>query len=117
MPKPLNNSSNNKQQDISRFESLFDDLKRNFPNNYTKTIGIVSVVDQQLYLTNNQTLVANYRISTAEAGIGNQSGSYQTPLGIHRIAEKFGDKAALGSIFKARKNTHQIAEIITDPMA
>jgi len=119
MAGPNKKTSNTKQHDISRFESLIDDLKRRYPQYSNQlnqqTIAIVSAVDQQLYLIKNQSLEKSYLISTAEVGIGNISGSYQTPLGLHKIAEKFGDNAPIASIFKARKNTQQIADIILDP--
>lgn len=122
-------------KDISRFKSLIDDLKRQYSdsnksnqeqsktNDQNKTnynredqkILIVSIAEQRLYCLKNQKLHSNYSISTAEAGIGNKSGSYQTPIGIHRVAEKIGDKTPIASIFKARKNTQSIAEIILNP--
>jgi len=122
MPQASNNS-NHKQQDISRFESLIDDLKRRFLeyfNQVTKqsteqTVLIVSIAAQQLYLIKNQKLRSSYPISSAEMGIGNQSGSYQTPLGVHQVSEKFGENASIASIFKARKNTHIIAKILNTP--
>src|SRR5438552_3116719 len=43
-----------------------------------------------------------YPISTSRFGIGIQEGSMKTPLGRFRIAEKIGDGAAPGTIFKAR---------------
>jgi hypothetical protein len=44
-----------------------------------------------------------YRISTSKFGIGQIAGSYQTPLGLHRIAEKIGDGCPAGTVFKSRK--------------
>jgi len=124
MPQTSNNS-NNKQKDISCFKSLFDDLKRHFSERFSQvtektvqqqstqqTILIVSIAEQQLYLIKNQKLKSSYSISSAEAGVGNQSGSYQTPLGIHYISEKFGENTTIATIFKARKNTHAIAKIL-----
>lgn len=136
---PTSNNSNCKPKDIRRFESLLDDLKRRFSeyfeqvtkqatkqsiNQLTKrpknqsseqTVVIVSIATQQLYLLKNQELRAHYPISSAEAGIGNQSGSNQTPLGIHQISEKFGENSPLATIFKGRKNTHTIAKILNTP--
>ena len=122
MPQGSNNSYNLKK-DMSRFESLIDDLKRRFPKYFQQTSKqsteqmflIVSVAAQQLYLFKNQEISSSYLISSAEAGIGNLSGSNQTPLGVHRISEKFGDNAPIATIFKARKNTYSIAEILNIP--
>ena len=44
-----------------------------------------------------------YRISTSKFGIGQISGSNQTPLGLHRIAEKIGAGCEAGTVFKGRK--------------
>ena len=41
--------------------------------------------------------------STSKFGIGQVAGSNCTPLGLHRIAEKHGDGAESGTVFKARK--------------
>lgn len=60
-------------------------------------------------LTDNTT--RQYSISTAQAGVGNTSGSYQTPLGWHVIYEKIGAGAAPLAIFRARQATGEIATI------
>src|SRR5213082_3786603 len=62
----------------------------------------VSVRDQRLILTRDGEELRSYPISTSRFGIGIQEGSMKTPLGIFRIAEKIGDGAAPGTIFKAR---------------
>jgi hypothetical protein len=53
-----------------------------------------------------------YSISTAKKGIGNISGSYQTPIGQHSICEKLGDGVPLYTIFKFRENTGTICNQI-----
>ena len=116
MPQTSKNL-NHKQQDISRFKSLLNDLKRRFPKYFEQiseqSILIVSIEKQQLYHLNNQKLYTCYPISSAENGIGNQSGSNKTPLGVHRISEKFGKDAPIATIFKARQDTKKFAKIIT----
>src|SRR5436853_7211032 len=62
----------------------------------------VSVRDQRLILTRVGEELRSYPISTSRFGIGTQEGSMKTPLGRFRIAEKIGDGAAPGTIFKAR---------------
>ncbi|MGC3956723.1 MAG: L,D-transpeptidase [Verrucomicrobiota bacterium] len=44
-----------------------------------------------------------YIISTSKFGIGQIAGSNQTPLGLHRIAEKIGAGCEPGTVFKGRK--------------
>lgn len=41
--------------------------------------------------------------STSKYGIGQVQDSNQTPLGLHRIAQKIGDGVPSGTVFKARK--------------
>ncbi len=41
--------------------------------------------------------------STSKYGVGQVQGSNQTPLGLHRIAQKIGDGVPAGTVFKARK--------------
>ena len=40
--------------------------------------------------------------STSRFGIGQIEGSNKTPLGLHRVAQKFGDALPAGAVFKAR---------------
>jgi hypothetical protein len=48
-------------------------------------------------------LIREYVISTSKFGIGQVAGSNQTPLGLHRIAEKIGAGCEPGTVFKGRK--------------
>ncbi|MEI7731015.1 MAG: L,D-transpeptidase [Verrucomicrobiota bacterium] len=43
-----------------------------------------------------------FTISTSRFGVGQQSGSNQTPLGLHRIAEKIGGGWPMGTVFRSR---------------
>jgi hypothetical protein len=68
-----------------------------------KGVGIwISVARQRLYLIKDYHLYSLYPCSTASAGIGNKAGSYQTPLGWHKIAERIGDGLPKGAILKER---------------
>lgn len=62
----------------------------------------VSVARQQLAVIEKGQIVALYPCSTAANGIGNRSGSYQTPLGWHEIGERYGDGLPWGAVFKER---------------
>ena len=67
---------------------------------------------QQLYLweafADGDMLIRQYPVSTAANGAGEHSGSYCTPRGRHRIAEKIGAGAALHAAFKSRQPTGEI---------
>ena len=46
--------------------------------------------------------------SPASAGVGAEAGSNKTPPGWHRVAERFGEGAPLGTVFVSRKTTGRI---------
>ena len=62
----------------------------------------ISIKDQRLTLTRDGESIRSYPVSTSRFGIGTEEGSMKTPLGNFRVAERIGDGAALGTIFKAR---------------
>ncbi len=67
---------------------------------------------QRLYLwepyPEGDMLIREYPISTAKNGLGETSGSYCTPRGRHRIAQKIGDKQPLYAVFKTRVPTGEV---------
>ena len=106
-----------KMPTINAFQPLINDLKQRFPTSRLDPLIIISASEQRLYLIQNNQVTESHLISTAEAGLGNQSGSNKTPLGVHRVAQKFGDGAPAGTIFKSRMNTRRVAKILTQPGA
>jgi len=76
---------------------------------------VVDISEQLLIVYNTKnSILKSYPISTSKYGIGNQANSNKTPLGKHIVANKIGYNAPLGTIFKARINTGEIATIYTD---
>jgi lipoprotein-anchoring transpeptidase ErfK/SrfK len=71
----------------------------------------IDISEQTLYLSQGNESIATYPISTSKFGIGSQAGSNKTPLGRHYIAQKIGEGAPEGTVFKARVNTGRIAKI------
>lgn len=65
----------------------------------------VHVPSQTLDLLDGDTLVRRYVISTSRFGLGTEPGSNRTPTGHFRVAEKHGDDAPTGMIFKSRQPT------------
>ena len=96
---------------------LLQDLRQRFPNYSTEQVVLIDASNQKLLLIENGQVVSRWVISTAEAGLGSRKGSNQTPLGAHRLAQKIGDGAPLGTVFRARQNTGRIAKILTAPGA
>lgn len=66
----------------------------------------VHVPSQTLDLLNDEgLLLRRYVCSTSQFGLGFTPGSHQTPTGRFRVAEKHGDGAPAGEIFKSRVAT------------
>lgn len=114
--KLVNHAKNStSSQGIEAFTPLLKDLEQRFPNHPIDPLIVVSASEQKLFLIENNQLTKSYTISTAEAGLGNKSGSNKTPLGVHQVSQKYGKGAEAGTIFKARQNTRRIANILTQP--
>lgn len=99
------------------FDGLLQKLARQFPGYDTSKLVLIDATDQKLILIEHGQEVGRWVISTAAKGLGSKKGSDQTPLGVHRIANKIGAGAPLGTIFKARANSGRIARILTAPGA
>ncbi len=52
--------------------------------------------------------VLQYGISSSKNGVGQKMGSYQTPLGRHRIRAKIGAGAPLEAVFVGRRPTGEV---------
>ena len=94
-----------------------------FSDPYIKQVtSLASYLKEQWYITSERLLIVDpsvqklfvfhedglntiYSISTSKLGLGSLAGSYKTPVGMHRIVEKYGEGVALGTIFKSRINT------------
>ncbi|MGB0846324.1 MAG: L,D-transpeptidase family protein [Thiolinea sp.] len=94
-------------------DGLIRDLQQRFPAYSPHQVILVDATAQRLMLIEHGDVVASWLISTAEKGLGSLKGSNQTPLGVHRVSKRYGDGAPLGAIFKARRNTGRIADILT----
>jgi lipoprotein-anchoring transpeptidase ErfK/SrfK len=69
---------------------------------------IVSVADQELALLSRGKVVARYPVSTSKFGIGDQPGSYRTPLGVMYVSSKVGDGLPSGAVIKSRMATGEV---------
>ncbi len=72
---------------------------------------VISAREQKLALLEKGRLVAMYPISTSKFGLGDFRGSYRTPLGQLEIADKIGDGAPAGTVFKDRRRTGEIIAV------
>jgi lipoprotein-anchoring transpeptidase ErfK/SrfK len=62
----------------------------------------VSIRDQQLTVVEDEKPIRTYPVSTSRFGIGTEEGSFRTPTGRFRVAEKIGSDMPNGTIFVGR---------------
>jgi lipoprotein-anchoring transpeptidase ErfK/SrfK len=74
----------------------------------------ISVRKQQLVLKSGRKKLANYPVSTSRFGLGSKEGSFKTPTGKFRIAEKIGDGMPLGTVFKSRRPIKATKKILRE---
>jgi lipoprotein-anchoring transpeptidase ErfK/SrfK len=86
---------------------LYQVLKK-FHYRPTSSIIVVSIQKQTLYLFKEGVLQKSYLISTAKNGVGQEEGSEKTPIGLHLIASKYGQKSPPFTIFRSKKDTGKI---------
>jgi lipoprotein-anchoring transpeptidase ErfK/SrfK len=72
---------------------------------------VISAREQKLALLEKGNLVAMYPISTSKFGLGDSRGSYRTPLGELEVADKIGDGARAGTVFKDRRRTGEVIPV------
>jgi lipoprotein-anchoring transpeptidase ErfK/SrfK len=69
---------------------------------------VISTREQKLALLDRGNVLAIYPVSTSKFGLGDWRGSRFTPLGKLQVAEKIGDNAPPGAVFKDRRRTGEI---------
>ena len=74
----------------------------------------VSVREQRLTLRSGRKKIAAYRVSTSRFGLGSKEGSFKTPTGKFRVAEKIGDGAEPGTVFKSRRPVKATLKMLRD---
>lgn len=92
-------------------------LARYYPGSPTSPLVLVDVRLQRLFALGQDGQVASYAVSTGADGIGQCNGTCQTPVGVFRVAEKFGEGAPAGRIFRGRRDTGADAPIRYEPDA
>lgn len=69
----------------------------------------ISIPSQTLHLFTPGAAPLTFPISSSRFGLGFEPGSFRTPTGRFRIAEKIGHDHPPGAVFRARKPTGEIA--------
>jgi hypothetical protein len=72
---------------------------------------VISARDQKLALLEKDKLIAMYPVSTSKFCLSDRPGSYGTPLGELEVAQKIGDGAAAGAVFKDRRRTGEVIAV------
>lgn len=82
----------------------------------SKDSHIIVYIDEQLLycLDHQDNVLYKFPVSTSNFGIGNQNGSYKTPLGMHSIAQKIGNGCALNEVFIGREPQGVFAELVDE---
>ena len=70
----------------------------------------VNIKAQTLSVTDsvNGARIKSYLVSTSKYGVGQEMGSYKTPIGKHYIRAKIGDGAPSNAVFVGRRRTGEI---------
>ncbi len=90
--------------ETARLSGIYKKL-RNFLTDPRELFLVVSIERQTLFVCSNDTIAERYNVSTSRFGNGNRENSLKTPLGIHRIREKYGAGAPPGRVFRDREDT------------
>ena len=70
---------------------------------------VISIPSQELDLwAGNQNIIRKYQISSAVNGVGQEYGSFCTPLGKHIIRAKIGTSQPVNTVFIRRRPTGEI---------
>jgi lipoprotein-anchoring transpeptidase ErfK/SrfK len=78
-----------------------------------KSVSIhISVAQQRLRLKRGRVTVRAFPISTSSFGLGTEEGSFKTPTGRFRIAQKIGDGQPIDTAYKARVPLRPTAEML-----
>ena len=105
------------QIELTGQKTIFDKINQylgGINKNYTEEMIFVSIEKQTLYHINKKEIINKYVISSGELGVGNQQGSNKTPLGLHKVKEKFGDETPENGRMIGRVFYGQIATILKD---
>ena len=88
-------------------DCLLDESIKIFDEKYPSVLAdeylLVSPKDQKLLYISNKKVKISYSISTSKYGLGCLNDSFKTPIGLHSIVEKIGDKMPIFTIFKGRR--------------
>ena len=74
----------------------------------------VNITEQKMYYIKEGGIVRTYVISSSSYGVGNKAGSNKTPIGLHKVKQKFGEETPINGKMIGRVFYGDIATIYTD---
>lgn len=74
-------------------------------------VVVVSAADQRMALVEDGVVRGKFPVSTSRFGLGDSYGSYATPTGWLKVAEKIGGQAKEGTVFKQRRPTGEVLPV------
>ena len=74
----------------------------------------VNITEQKMYYIKEGGIVKTYVISSSSYGVGNKAGSNKTPIGLHKVKQKFGEETPINGKMIGRVFYGDIATIYTD---
>jgi UDP-N-acetylmuramate--alanine ligase len=89
--------------ETARLSRIYEKLRK-FLIDPREQYLVVSIEAQTLLVCANDNIVERYDASTSRFGNGNRENSLKTPLGVHRIKEKYGANAPAGRVFRDRED-------------
>ena len=72
--------------------------------------AIVSVLKQQIYVFTDSRQYRAFPVSTSKYGLGDDLGSYKTPLGLFVVKTKIGKGLKPGEVLKSREPTGEVVQ-------
>ena len=83
-------------------------------NKSYKEVLIENNTEQKMYHIKEGKIVKTYVISSSSYGVGNKAGSNKTPIGLHKVKQKFGEKTPINGKMIGRVFYGDIVTIYSD---
>ena len=89
-------------------------IAENYISKDLNNLLFVSIEHQKLYHIKKNKVVNTFIISSSEYGAGNRAGSNKTPIGLHRVKQKYGENTPVNGRMIGRVFYGEIAKIYKD---
>ena len=117
--QPINNLLGNEPKGKleKKINLFYSNIKGKLKEKNKNIILIVGNLQELFLLKENKEYLQiqdKYPVSTSKFGFGNEYRSKKTPLGIFKIANKYGTDSKIGTIFKYKINLRRRTKIYKD---